>query len=245
MNVFTEVYEKSIELLKTPSLHADWKDIEFGLKRLLQAGGPSVDQSKALDDLRKMLSEAAKKSGLVTAEAKEIARASQTDKNGFQDRAALIKQLKHFYLVERKGSQSVWVADQPKSYDQWNYDLFSGKRAEEVVTTLSKGNEVFGAGNRKMLSDALQLARKWSADTEIKLGGKSEATLASIQRWFHTEDVTADDIEVTRATLLGGSGGSPPPVIPAKLSFPIDHIYVLAGTTTIPLPQSMPVTRCR
>ncbi|MDV3240186.1 MAG: hypothetical protein LOY00_00105 [Methylocaldum sp.] len=60
MDVFTEVYDKSIELLKTSSLQKDWKDIESGLKKLLQSDGPSVDAAPVLDKLRKQLEEAAK-----------------------------------------------------------------------------------------------------------------------------------------------------------------------------------------
>ena len=36
MNVFTEVYEKSIALLKTKSFDDSWKTIESDLKTLLQ-----------------------------------------------------------------------------------------------------------------------------------------------------------------------------------------------------------------
>ena len=46
MNVFTEVYEKSIELLKAPSLHADWRGVENGLKGLLQVDGPDASQAR-------------------------------------------------------------------------------------------------------------------------------------------------------------------------------------------------------
>ncbi|WP_326534399.1 M35 family metallo-endopeptidase [Pseudorhodoferax sp.] len=206
MNVFTEVYEKSRTLLSAPSLHADWVEIEAGIKQLLQADGPAVDKAEALEKLRGQLRAAAKKTGGVSAKAKakEILRVSQTDKNGFQDRAALIKQMRHFYMVAKKGGQSIWVVDVPKSYGKWNYDLYSGKSAEEVGSLLAKGDEFFGAGNRRMLSDALQLARKWSADTEVKLGGKSAATLAAVRRWFHREGDTEAAVEATRQTLVDG-----------------------------------------
>lgn len=206
MNVFTEVYEKSVELLKAPTLHADWRAVETGLKSLLQAGGPAVDQAKSLDDLRKKLDAAATKAGglRAKAKAKEIVRACQTGNNGYQERAALIKQLKHFYLVAKKGNQSIWVVDQPKSLGKWNYDLFSGKSAEELTPLLASGSEVFGASNRKMMSDALQQARKWSADTEVKLSGKSAETMACIRRWFHVEGAAADALEATRVRLLNG-----------------------------------------
>ena len=206
MNVFTEVYDKSIELLKSPSLHPDWKAIEADLKSLLQPDGPAANRAKVLDDLRDRLRTAASKAGgtRVKAKARKIARISQTDKNGFQDRAALVKQMKHFYLVAKKGNQSVWVVDQPKSYGQWNYDLFSGKSADDLAGTLARGGEVFGNGNRRMLSDALQLARKWSADTEVKLSGKSSTALAAVRRWFLTEGADEVDVEATRDKLLEG-----------------------------------------
>lgn len=206
MNVFTEVYDKSIELLKKPSLHADWKDIEAGLKGLLQPDGPALDKAKALDDLRLKLDEAATKAGGIRSRAKgkEIARIAQTDKTGFQDRAALIKQMKHFYMVAKKGGQSIWVVDQPKSFGQWDYDLFSGKTATDVTTLCGRSNEVFGEGNRKMMSDALQLARKWSADCEVKLGGESKETMEVIQRWFHRDGAKKEDLQTTCATLLAG-----------------------------------------
>lgn len=206
MNVFTDVYKKSIELLKVPALHADWRAVETGLKSLLQDDGPAVGEAKSLDELRKKLDAAATKAGGVRgkAKAKEIVRACDTSKNGYQDRAALLKQLKHFYLVAKKGNQSIWVVDQPKSLGKWNYDLFSGKSAEELTPLLASGNEVFGAGNRKMMSDALQQARKWSADTEVKLSSKSAETMACIRRWFHVAGAADDALEATRVRLLNG-----------------------------------------
>lgn len=206
MNVFTEVYDKSIELLKAPSLHTDWKEIEAGLKKLLQADGPAVDGAKSLDELRNKLDKSADKAGGIRsrAKAKELLRAVQTDKNGFQDRAAMLKQMKHFYLVAKKGGQNIWVVDQPKSFGKWNYDLFSGSTEEKLKSLLGKSNEVFGPGHRKMMSDALQLARKWSADTEVKLSDKSAKTLAAVRRWFHVEGASDADVSATCDTLLSG-----------------------------------------
>jgi len=206
LNVFTEVYNKSIELLKSPSLHEDWKSIEADLKALLQPEGPEMDKAKVLEDLREKLRKAADKASGLRAKAKaaEIARVARTDKAGFQARAALLKQFKHFYLVAKKGSQSVWVVDQPKAYGKWNYDLFDGLTAAQVTDLLSKGGEVFGSGNRQMMSDSLQHARKWSADTETRLGEPNAATLASVRRWFHTEGASDKDVKATCKTLLDG-----------------------------------------
>jgi hypothetical protein len=206
MNVFTDVYEKSVELLQSPSLHSDWRSVESGLKSLLQPDGPVATEGKSLDLLRKTLDTAATKAGGLRAKAKarEILRACEPGKNGFQDRAALIKQLKHFYLVERKGNQSIWVVDQPKKLGKWNYLLFAGKSSDELAPLLAQSGEVFGAGNRKMLSDALQQARKWSADTEVKLSSKSPKTLDCIRSWFHESGASDEAVETTRVRLLNG-----------------------------------------
>jgi len=206
MNVFSEVYEKSVEMLKTPQLHADWAPIESGLKALLLADGPSPSKGEVLEDLRKRLVAAGKKAkgSADKAVGDEIVRVSQAAKPDFQDRAALIKQMKHFYMVARKGSQSIWVVDQPKSYGEWDFELFNGKSAVDLPALLARNDEVFGRSNRKMMSDALQLARKWSSDTEVRLGGKSAKVEATIRRWFLEEGAGAADVESVRGTLQAG-----------------------------------------
>ncbi|WP_077731017.1 M35 family metallo-endopeptidase [Methylocaldum sp. 14B] len=205
MDVFTEVYDKSIELLKTSSLQKDWKDIESGLKKLLQSDGPSVDAAPVLDKLRKQLEEAAKGKALSgRAQSQEILSACQTGSSGYQDRAACIKQFRHFYLVAKKGNQSIWVVDSPKHYGKWTYDLFAGRNEAQLKSDLNHWREVFGEGNRKMMSEALQLARKWSSDVEVKLSGKSGDANDTIRRWFHTDGAKAGDLDASRGKLLDG-----------------------------------------
>lgn len=206
MNVFSEVYEKSIDLLKVPQLHADWATIEKGLRELLLPEGPVVGKAGVLDDLRDKLTAAGKVSKGTAGKAMgdEILRVSQAARPSFQDRAALIKQMKHFYMVAKKGSQSIWVVDQPQAYGEWDYELFNGKSAADLPALLAQNDEVFGRGNRKMMSDALQLARKWSADTEVKLGAGSKSTDAAIRRWFLLEGASDADVAGVRATLLAG-----------------------------------------
>ncbi len=206
MNVFSEVYEKSVEMLKTPQLHADWASVESGLRDLLLPDGPAPAKCAVLDDLRNRLVVAGKKAGGPAAKAvgNEIVRVSQAAKADFQDRAALVKQMKHFYMVAKKGNQSVWVVDQPKRYGEWDFDLFDGKSAVDLPALLADNEEVFGGANRKMMSDALQLARKWSADTEVKLGSKSAAVDAAIRRWFLLEGAADADVAGVRTALQAG-----------------------------------------
>lgn len=205
MNVFTEVYEKSIDLLKTPALDSSWKEIETDLKQMLEADGPSDARAQVLEDLRGALAEAAKgKAVAVDAMADEIVKAAKVGANGYQDRAALIKAMQHFYFVQKKGSQSIWVVDSPKAYGKWTYDEFSGKDEVQLKTALRGGEEVFGSSNRSMMSDALQLARKWSADIEVKLSGADKSTLEKVARWFHEDGAKEEDVKASAEKLHGG-----------------------------------------
>lgn len=205
MNVFTEVYEKSIQLLKTPALDGSWKTIEANLKGLLENDGPDVGKAKVLDDLRDQLKKAGKGKGVARiAMAEEIIKASKTGSTGYQDRAALVKTMQHFHMVAKKGGQSIWVVDMPKDFSTWPYDQLAGKSVPDLKTELSADTEVFGSDNRKMMSDSLQLARKWSADVQVKLATPNAKTLEKVRRWFHPEEVAAKDVAATAATLAEG-----------------------------------------
>lgn len=205
MNVFTEVYNKSVELLKSPGMDDSWKVIEANLKTLLEDDGPNAGKAKVLDDLRDQLKKASKgKAVAKTAMAEEIVKASKTGSTGYQDRAALIKTMQHFHMVAKKGGQSIWVVDPPKAFSTWPYDQLAGKNEVDLKTELAADTEVFGSGNRKMMSDSLQLARKWSADVQIKLGTPNAKTLEKVKRWFHPADASAEDVAATAATLAEG-----------------------------------------
>lgn len=205
MNVFTEVYEKSVDLLKAPALKDDWKKLELGLKTLLQADGPDATKADVLATLRAELGAVAKGRGAAaTLAADAILSASKDGAAGFQERAALIKTMAHFYLVQRKGNQSIWVVDHPKEFSKWSYDFMAGKSGPEVKSALQRTDEVFGVQNRKMMSDSLQLARKWSSDVLAKLGAADARTLATVRRWFHEEGASEADVKATIALLLNG-----------------------------------------
>lgn len=205
MNVFTEVYDKSVELLKVSTMEGPWKAIEGDLKQMLQAGGPDAGKAAVLDDLRDHLNKAAKGKAIAkSAIATEIVKASKIGVTGYQDRAALIKTMQHFHMVQKKGRQSIWVVDPPKAFVSWPYDQLAGKSAADLTAELQSDAEVFGKGNRKMMSDASQLARKWSADVQVKLGTPNDKTLATVKRWFHTADDSHGKVTATAATLAKG-----------------------------------------
>jgi Lysine-specific metallo-endopeptidase len=96
------------------------------------------------------------------------------------------------------------VVDQPKAFTKWGYDLLAGKASAETKGTLQHGEEVFGVNNRKMMSDALQLARKWSNDVVAKLGNPDAKTQEKIKRWFHLAGATEAEVKATATILLDG-----------------------------------------
>jgi len=195
VNVFTEVYARSVELVKAPTLDPGWTVVETDLEALLETDGPNVDKAGVLDSLRRLREEAGKGKPVARAAVSaEILRASKPSVNGYQDRAALLKTMAHFYVVQRKGARSIWVLDPPRAYDAWPYDLPAGKPETEVKTALEKDAEVFGPGNRQMMSDALQLARKWAADAQVKLASPNAATPDTVKRWFFAAGASEADV---------------------------------------------------
>ena len=52
MNVFTEVYSKSVDLIKAGGFDSAWKDIESELKAMLDATGPDTEHAKVLGGRR-------------------------------------------------------------------------------------------------------------------------------------------------------------------------------------------------
>lgn len=204
MNVFTEVYDKSVAVLKGSTFEAGWSDRIAGLKALLEPAGPSVSRAGALDNVRAAVGKGGGKKGGSEGMADAILKACLCETVGYQERAALIKTMQHFYLVAIKGSQSIWVVDSPQSYTKWTYDYLGGKPLTDLRRDLKEAAEAFGPDNRKMMSDALQLARKWSTDLEVKLAGKDAVIKRKIKRWFHESAATDEQVTATAETLLAG-----------------------------------------
>ena len=88
MNVFTEVYNRAVELLKSESLDPSWKGVESGLRCLLKQQGPEEGHAKALQDVRDTIEKAASGQHVKRAAAAEILKAAVVERKGFQDRAA-------------------------------------------------------------------------------------------------------------------------------------------------------------
>lgn len=202
MDTFSDIYNESIDVLKNSKFDASIMGVVDKLKFVLQANGPDATHAAVLDELRFQL-----RSGPVSsaqAKAETILAACNPGEVGFQRRAALINTMEHFYLTQKKGNQSIWVMDVPKRYHAWPYDQLANKTAASLKMELVKNGETFGSANRKMMSDALQLARKWSTDVQIKLANSDPGLLDAVKRWFHVPGVADNDIKASVAVLLTG-----------------------------------------
>ncbi len=69
---------------------------------------------------------------------------------------------------------------------------------------LEKDTEVFGGANRQLMSNALQLARKWSNDVHIKLTSSDAKMIDAVKRWFHQPGATEEEVKATIAILQNG-----------------------------------------
>jgi hypothetical protein len=210
MYKFSEVYDLSRQLLAAKCFKK-WSDhYQSELEALFAAGGPAEGHAEVLNALRDTLSrqppsaiklrnQPAPKRPTAEDLANLViryAKLSQTDPDkGLDDRAAFLKMLKHFYFVSRAGNQVVWVADSPSAYSKYTYDLFKGKTERSIADACKQNQEVFGETGRKLFSDALSLARKWSMDAYSKLSTPDENTKKVAKRWFLSENDSDLDLD--------------------------------------------------
>lgn len=205
METFTEVFDKSTTVLRDGSLDPSWKALETALLAFLDGAMPNPARAQVLEALRERLQQCGVgQSCAATAAAEEIVRAARGGAQGFQDRAALIKTMKHLYLVNRRSAQSVWVADSPRGYAAFPYDQLANMREADLKRDLAQDDEVFGSVNREMMADALQLAHKWSADVLIKLSLAGAPVLKDVRRWFLLPDASDEDVERAGKRLAEG-----------------------------------------
>jgi hypothetical protein len=202
MDTFTDVYSSLISQLQTKSLDSSWSELEGELKALCQEGGPDAGKAACLKKLREKIDTFSGIQNLLNpakVHADVILKASKSPGAGFQKRAAMLKTFKHFYLHIKKGNQNIWIVDHPKDYGKWAFDELEGKPAKDVDALLQSEPEAFGSSRRRMMSDSLQLARKWVMDIVVKLSNADADTLAVVKRWFHND---ADSEALVKATAL-------------------------------------------
>jgi hypothetical protein len=125
--------------------------------------------------------------------------------HGYQDRAAFLEMLRHFYLVKLTHNQRVWVLDGSLSFHRWVFDEFDGHTRHELTRKLTlEAFFAFGSNDRAMFAESLQRARKWSMQIVADLGHPDQDTLDVVRRWFHSGHTSEAHVKSTAKTLLDG-----------------------------------------
>jgi hypothetical protein len=206
MDTFTEAYDKAIGLLKTKCFDPRWTRIESRVKSLMAPHGPNDGEAAVLNEIREELEDAgdgADDSGYAIAE--EMLDLSREADHGYQDRAAFLEMLRHFYLVKLTDNHRVWILDGALRFHKWVFDEFDGQTRHELKRKLAHEPFLaFGSGDRHMFAEALHRARKWSMDIVADLGHPDQDTLDVVRRWFHSGHTTDAQVKGTAKTLLDG-----------------------------------------
>ncbi len=206
MDTFTEAYDKGLQLLKSKCFDARWAKIEARLKALMAHNGPNDGEAAVLDNIRQELDTAADGADDPSqAQAEEMMELARKADHGYQDRAAFLEMLRHFYFVRLTHNQRIWVLDGSLSFHQWVFDEFDGLTRHELTRKLAMEPFLaFGSNDREMFAEALQRARKWSMQIIADLGHPDHDTLDVVRRWFHTADSSEARVKATAKTLLDG-----------------------------------------
>ncbi len=210
MSTFSEAYGKARDTLQTKKYSKDWQafiDTEAKLKLVLGVDCPDVNHGDSLDKLRSRLEKAARggiKGFLIGSGLDDviIAASKEDDKDTrIADKAASLKMLKHLYLQRKIGSQDIWIYSPPKSYKKWVFDEIKGDDRSSK-SKLTQEKEVYSAGERIVMCDALQEAAAWCQKVGVKLADGSADAL--VRDWFMDSAATPQNMTEALDTLKSG-----------------------------------------
>jgi hypothetical protein len=212
---FTPVYEKAREVITGQKFaEPEWHKFlteTSGASKLLGPAGFDPAYSGALDSIRtKIKSESKHTNALAVAllgggPGEVIYKASQNKASGgsWLERAATLKMLRHLYRAGKSGGQDVWVYAPPKDHMKPVFDEIAGADAQ-VKRKLGQEVEIFDDGERGLMCDALQLARKVAMDSSIKVAAKSAGAKMAVRRWFLDDKSTKAELDDALAQLSAG-----------------------------------------
>jgi hypothetical protein len=93
--------------------------------------------------------------------------------------------MKHFYMVAKKGNQSIWVVDQPTSYGEWDFELFGGKSAADLpgpVVTASNCGAPFAIAALAVAASLIMEAPASASESLAEPAPKKDPAMESAKR---------------------------------------------------------------
>ncbi len=125
-------------------------------------------------------------------------------------RAAALKFLRHLYLVHQRGSQKVWVADTPTSFNHYPSGELDDVRSNvlNLRARLGDTDEQFGPKRRAALSVSTTIGLAWCQRTNMALAeaasNPASRSMEKVKRWFTSSVTTDEDLEQMIGELQAG-----------------------------------------
>lgn len=214
-NLFTPVYDKARAVITGQKFaEPEWHKFlteTTGATQLLGPAGFDSAYAGALDSIRSKIKGDAKHTNALAVAllgggpGEVIYNASQNKASGgsWLERAATLKMLRHLYRASKTGGQDVWVYAPPKDHVKQVFDEIAGSDAQ-VKRKLGQEAEIFSDGERGLMCDALQLARKIAMDASTKVSSKSYGAKNAVRRWFLDEKSTKAELDDALSRLSAG-----------------------------------------
>jgi len=199
-------YEDQRKLLVSTSFAGGLAGL-LALNKVLGPDGPVRTHAEALETLRSVTLRFKETDKILEAAGIDPATNTAIPEDGAK-KAALVKFLRHLYMVGARGSQEVWVLSTPASYRKFPSDELTALRnsASTFKTRLGDTKEQFDAATRRKLGEATQMALAWAEAAKIVLGNAKSvaASMAKVKYWFATSSTPAADIDKTIQSVHAG-----------------------------------------
>ena len=228
------------------------------LKRVLGPDGPDRTHAGVLDAFREV--------SLKFNEADRIMEAAGLNPAGREipaddgvRKAALLKFLRHLYMVGARGSQQVWVLSTPAAYTNFPQDeiLSANFSNASIKAKLTDVAEKFDADVRKRLGEATQLGLAWVEAAKVVLASVSSdpKSVAILRRWFGSAASTDAELVQTAGVVLAGFKKmasslnqnliviTDMPKYRADTSKDAVEAFILASDTAVEMPRAIYIER--
>lgn len=211
---FRNEYTYAAAFLKDEAaFSARWQWLVRRLKLLMAPVGFSPEHATALDDLRREIrghlgtEDQALLSMLVIDEAPAGA---QVPNPKALVRLAVLKLLRHVYLLSAPGAHAVWLVSLPTRFGNWPTDEFTDcvSSMPMLCSYLRDRTEIFSQRDKQDLAFTAQQALAWCQKTDMVLAearsGNNETAITLVRRWFADPQTDEKELKQTISILSTG-----------------------------------------
>ena len=205
----------------------DWQCLVRELHKLMHPEGFDAGRASALTDLRKKVKQGkdtllghkkhGEDKGILDAVGAWTDDGAGTLESVVKSRAAVLKLLRHVYLLNRSGNRKVWVLSLPQDFHDWPTDDLHARASTQIAARilLRSENEIFSGEDKKHLANAAQHALACCQKTGMVLANAAQAiqgkraaqgveSIHLVKRWFADPAVGVSDLGGYIATLSAG-----------------------------------------